>query len=387
MEDKYKSLLGEIKNPESGKSLAEEARILSVQQKETDLYVKYKRDGISPTQKREIETQILNVLAPYFSSEKISITTVSETSQDIYKNINPGNISPVNAAPKSPVANAEIKVGHGTSAGKKPVPNVKKVIAVASGKGGVGKSTFTVNLALALKNKGFKVGIIDADIYGPSVPMLLGKRDSKPKVNDQRKILPIESNGLQFISFGLFIEENDPVIWRGPMLGGVLNQFLFDVDWSGCDYLILDLPPGTGDIQLSMVQNTVVDGAIIISTPQDVALLDAKKGLQMFKKVNVPIIGMVENMSSFICDGCGKSHQIFGHAGVANAVRELETDFLGSIPLEIDLRLGSDRGEPYMNNPQFKDRPVWKAFEDVSNKVHDYFYGEKKAGFFSKIFK
>lgn len=388
MSAQFTEIVGSIQNPNNNKTLKEENRILSVNEKNGDLYIKYKRDGISPQEKRIIEGLMIEKLKEFFSSEKITITTVSESSNDVYKNLpeNPGK--PADSTAAQP---AELKVGHGTVGNKKPVPNIKKLIAVASGKGGVGKSTFTVNLAMTLKNQGYKVGIIDADIYGPSVPMLLGKRDAKPKVNDNRKIIPIEAHGISFMSFGLFIDEKDPVIWRGPMLGGVLNQFLFDVDWSGCDYVILDLPPGTGDIQLSMVQATTVDGAIIISTPQDVALLDAKKGLGMFRKVNVPIIGMVENMSSFICDQCGKNHEIFGHGGVSKAVEELETSFLGSIPLELELRLGSDKGVPYMSNHQFESRPVWKAYEEIATKVNHYFTptDERKPSMFSfsKIFK
>lgn len=386
MNETYLNLIAHIKNPETQKTLKDEGRFITVEEKNGDLFIKYKRDGISPVQKKEIESQFLTALSSYFSPEKITITTISETNQDVFKSV-PDQKSSNYSGVTPPAAQAELKVGHGTNTGKKPVPNVKKLIAVASGKGGVGKSTFSVNLALTLKNKGFKVGIIDADIYGPSVPMLLGRRDAKPKVNDARKIIPVEAFGISFISFGLFIEENDPVIWRGPMLGGVLNQFLFDVDWNGLDYLILDLPPGTGDIQLSMVQNTVIDGAIVISTPQDVALLDAKKGLQMFKKVNVPVIGMVENMSSFICDGCGKSHHIFGHGGVEQAVKEIDSTYLGSIPLELELRTGSDKGEPYMANFNFEGRPVWKSYMGIADKIHESFTAEKKNSFFSKIFK
>jgi ATP-binding protein involved in chromosome partitioning len=191
------------------------------------------------------------------------------------------------------------------------------------------------------------------------------------------------------MSFGFFINEGDPVIWRGPMLGGVLNQFLFDVDWTGLDYLLIDLPPGTGDIQLSMIQNSHVDGAIIISTPQDIALLDAKKGLEMFKKLNLPIIGMVENMSSFICTSCGTEHHIFGQGGVAKAVEQLEVPFLGSIPIEMELRSGSDIGVPYMTQEKFSDRLVWKAFEEIGCKVDSFLkpkpIDQGKNGFFSKI--
>jgi ATP-binding protein involved in chromosome partitioning len=190
------------------------------------------------------------------------------------------------------------------------------------------------------------------------------------------------------MSFGFFINENDPVIWRGPMLGGVLNQFLFDVDWTDTDYLLIDLPPGTGDIQLSMIQNAHVDGAIIISTPQDIALLDAKKGLEMFKKLNLPIIGMVENMSSFICGKCGSEHYIFGHGGVEKAVEELQVDMIGKIPLELELRTGSDEGRPYMTQDQFQNRPVWKAFQEAGEKVDQFFSPtpiKKSSGLFSKI--
>jgi len=174
------------------------------------------------------------------------------------------------------------------------------------------------------------------------------------------------------------------------MLGGVLNQFLFDVDWTGLDYLLIDLPPGTGDIQLSMIQNAHVDGAIVISTPQDIALLDAKKGAEMFKKLNLPVIGMVENMSSFVCDHCGTEHHIFGEGGVAKAVEQLGVSFLGKIPLEIDLRIGSDRGVPYMTENKFEGRPVWKAYESIGNQVDVFFNPvmppeQNKNGFFSKI--
>jgi ATP-binding protein involved in chromosome partitioning len=191
------------------------------------------------------------------------------------------------------------------------------------------------------------------------------------------------------MSFGFFINEQDPVIWRGPMLGGVLGQFLFDVDWSGTDYLLIDLPPGTGDIQLSMIQNAYVDGAIVISTPQDIALLDAKKGVEMFKKLNLPMIGMVENMTSFICSSCGTEHHIFGHGGVEKAVEQLGVPMLGKIPLELELRTGSDSGQPYMTQDQLQDRPVWNAFLDIGEKVEAFFnpspISDLKPGFFSKI--
>ena len=257
-----------------------------------------------------------------------------------------------------------------------------------SGSPGVGKSTFTSNLAATLVNQGRKVGIIDADIYGPSMPMLFNKRDEKPEATIDKKIIPLENHGVKFISFGSFIDENEPVVWRGPMLGGVLNQFLFDTDWGELDYLIIDLPPGTGDVQLSMVQNCNVDGSIIISTPQDVALLDAKKGLNMFHRLNLPVIGMVENMSSYICDSCDKEHFIFGTGGVMSACSELGVGFLGKIPLEMAVRKGADFGTPYMSQNKHEGRKVWDAYTEIVSKLDRYFNPDDntKKGILSRVF-
>jgi ATP-binding protein involved in chromosome partitioning len=374
--------LSEILNPVTGATLDSEGRWKGMRFEENKLELEYNRDGISPLQKREIEDQITKALAN-FELNSLLVKTISSNSQDVFKALDQPT-----SAPASESKTAQIKAGHGTIDKKKPVPGVGKIIAIGSGKGGVGKSTFTANLALALAKTGKSVGIIDADIYGPSMPMIFGKRDFKPMSNSEKKIIPVDAAGIKFMSFGFFINEKDPVIWRGPMLGGVLNQFLFDVDWRGTDYLLIDLPPGTGDIQLSMIQNTHVDGAIVISTPQDIALLDAKKGAEMFKKLNLPILGMVENMSSFICDSCNKEHFIFGHGGVNKAVNELELNHLGQIPLELALRTGSDEGKPYMAQTEFAGRPVWKSFETIASKVDSFFADPttpEKAGFFGKI--
>ncbi len=381
MLDQIKEKLNHIKNPATGSTLGAEKRWEHVALEGGKLTAQYNRDGISPSQKREIEAEIQKSLADLVGLDDILVKTTSAQSQDVFKALD-------NAPTPKEAPPAQLKTGHGPVGNKRPVPGVGKIIAVGSGKGGVGKSTFTANLALALSARGKSVGVIDADIYGPSLPMILGKRDEKPRSNSERKIVPVEAYGIKFMSFGFFINEGDPVIWRGPMLGGVLNQFLFDVDWTGTDYLLIDLPPGTGDIQLSMIQNAHVDGAIIISTPQDVALLDAKKGLEMFKKLNLPIIGMVENMSSFICNKCGTEHFIFGEGGVGHATEALDVDFLGQIPLELELRIGSDKGEPYMAQTNFKDRPVWNAFQTITNKVEAFFNTQPttdKPGFFSKI--
>ncbi len=384
MSDQIRQRLTSITNPATGKSFDEENRWQHVAMEGEKLVIQYNRDGISPAEKRAVEKQIVDALAGTVGIDNIMVKTTSSQSQDVFKAL---DSAPTKKAEEP--APAQIKVGHGAIGNKKTVPGVGKIVAIGSGKGGVGKSTFTANLALALKRQGHTVGIIDADIYGPSLPMIFGKRDEKPRSNSEKKIIPVDAHGIRFMSFGFFINENDPVIWRGPMLGGVLNQFLFDVDWSGTDYLLIDLPPGTGDIQLSMIQNAHVDGAIIISTPQDVALLDAKKGLEMFRKMNLPIIGMVENMSSFICDGCGKTHHIFGKGGVEEAVAQLNTKLIGSIPLEISLRTGSDEGVPYMSNESFAGRVVWDAFMDTASAVAAFFGGTtpgQKPGMISRLF-
>lgn len=385
MMEEIKNRLNQVKNPATGKTFAEENRWKHMAMEGEKLVAEYNRDGISPAEKRVIEGEIVKSLDGLLGIDNILVKTTSTHSQDVFKALDKAAPTPAPEATQP----AQLKTGHGTIDKKKPVPGVDKIIAIGSGKGGVGKSTFTANLALTLSKQGKKVGVIDADIYGPSLPMIFGKRDEKPRSNSERKIIPIESFGIKFMSFGFFINENDPVIWRGPMLGGVLNQFLFDVDWHGIDYLLIDLPPGTGDIQLSMIQNAHVDGAIIISTPQDIALLDAKKGAEMFKKLNLPIIGMVENMSSFICNHCGTEHHIFGEGGVHKATDQLDLNFLGSVPLEIELRTGSDKGEPYMTQDRFRDRPVWKAFEEVGQKVDGFFHPapdqQSRGGFFSKI--
>lgn len=387
MLDQIKSRLDQIINPATGATFAAEKRWQHVAMEGDKLIAQYNRDGISPAEKRSIEGEIQKALTDLVGVDNILVKTTSSQSQDVFKALD--QKSEATPAPAPETQPAQIKAGHGTIDKKKPVPGVGKIIAIGSGKGGVGKSTFTANLAISLAKKGHTVGIIDADIYGPSLPMIFGKRDEKPRSNSERKIIPVEAFGIKFMSFGFFINEQDPVIWRGPMLGGVLSQFLFDVDWSGTDYLLIDLPPGTGDIQLSMIQNCHVDGAIIISTPQDIALLDAKKGVEMFKKLNLPIIGMVENMTSFICNHCGTEHHIFGEGGVAKAVEQLSVDMIGQIPLEIELRTGSDNGEPYMTQDRFRERPVWKAFMTVTDRVDNFFNPtnpvQPKSGFFSKI--
>lgn len=225
------------------------------------------------------------------------------------------------------------------------LPNVKNIIAVASGKGGVGKSTTAVNLALALMQEGARAGILDADIYGPSVPLMLGI-NVRPEVREQKKMLPVIAHGIQSMSIGYLIDENAPMIWRGPMVSGALQQLLNDTLWDNLDYLIIDLPPGTGDIQLTLAQKIPVSGAVIVTTPQDLALLDARRAYEMFRKVNVPVLGIVENMSLHICSQCGHIEPIFGEGGGQQMAQQYDVALLGALPLDLQIRQQTDSGKP-----------------------------------------
>jgi ATP-binding protein involved in chromosome partitioning len=249
---------------------------------------------------------------------------------------------------------------------KETVPGVRHIIAVASGKGGVGKSTVAVNLALALSRLGLKVGLLDADIYGPSVPRLLAIT-SKPETAEGKRILPIEKYGLKAMSLGFIIREDEAAIWRGPMVQSALMQFLTQVDWAPLDVLVLDMPPGTGDAQLTITQRVALAGAVIVSTPQDIALIDARKAIAMFGKVQVPILGIIENMSMFVCANCGHEHPIFGHGGAKATAEALGAPFLGEIPLVPRIRELSDAGTPIVvAEPEGKEAA---SFLEVAKKV------------------
>jgi ATP-binding protein involved in chromosome partitioning len=245
-----------------------------------------------------------------------------------------------------------------------PVPGVGKVIAVASGKGGVGKSTVAVNLALSLQEQGFRVGLLDVDIYGPSLPTLLGIME-RPSVND-RRIVPLKAHGLRIMSLGFLMEDDTPVIWRGPIVTGIIRQFLRDVDWSGLDYLVVDMPPGTGDAQLALAQTVPVDGAVVVTTPSELALIDAARGLQMFKTLNIDVLGIVENMSKFITPD-GEEFFIFGEGSVEKEADRLDTDLLGSIPLDPIVRQGGDEGTPVLVSHPESD--VAQAFMSVAKRI------------------
>jgi len=246
--------------------------------------------------------------------------------------------------------------------------DAKNIIAIASGKGGVGKSTFAVNYAIALKKIGNKVAILDADIYGPSIPRMMGI-SGRPLANDNKKLIPLENYGVKCMSIGFLIDVDTPAIWRGPMVMKALEQMFNGVEWGKLDYLVIDLPPGTGDAQLTLAQSSKLSGSIIISTPQDVALIDARKGFNMFKKVNVPVLGIVENMSYFICDSCNKRHEIFSYGGAKKEAEKLETIFLGELPIDKNIRIQSDKGEPIcIANPNCD---IAKIYLSIATKVQE----------------
>jgi ATP-binding protein involved in chromosome partitioning len=269
------------------------------------------------------------------------------------------------------VENVEVTIGwkiqaHSVQKSLKPLENIKNVIAIASGKGGVGKSTTAVNLALALSAEGAQVGILDADIYGPSQPRMLGV-SGQPESVDGKTLEPIQAHGIQAMSIGFLIDEETPMIWRGPMVTQALEQLLNDTQWRNLDYLVVDLPPGTGDVQLTLAQKIPVSGAIIITTPQDIALLDARKGLKMFEKVEVPVLGIVENMSTHICSECGHEEPIFGSGGGEKMANEYEVDLLGQLPLDIHIREQADGGDPTVT--AMPDSRVTEIYKEIARKA------------------
>jgi ATP-binding protein involved in chromosome partitioning len=257
-------------------------------------------------------------------------------------------------------------IAHAVQKGVNPIEGVKNIIAIASGKGGVGKSTTAVNLALALAADGANVGILDADIYGPSQPRMLGV-STQPESKDGSSLEPVMGHGLQSMSIGYLIEEETPMIWRGPMVTQALEQLLKDTRWHDLDYLIVDLPPGTGDTQLTLAQKIPVSGAVIVTTPQDIALIDARRGLKMFEKVNVPVLGIVENMSIHICSHCGHEEHIFGAGGGLRLAKETDVDFLGALPLDIRIREDTDGGKPSVIAEP--DGRIAQIFRDIARRV------------------
>jgi ATP-binding protein involved in chromosome partitioning len=250
--------------------------------------------------------------------------------------------------------------------GRQAVAGIKNILAVGAGKGGVGKSTTSVNLAVALQRKGARVGLMDADVYGPNIPQMLGIT-AQPEVGEDKRIVPPEAYGIKVISMGMLVAPDQPIIWRGPMLHGAVQQFMRDVAWGELDYLVVDLPPGTGDVSLSMAQSVPVAGAVVVTTPQGVSVSDVRKAVAMFRQLNIPILGVVENMSTFVCGHCGQRTDIFGHGGGARMAEEMSIPFLGEVPIDTRVREGGDTGKPIV--AAVPDSAAARGFDSVAGKV------------------
>jgi ATP-binding protein involved in chromosome partitioning len=344
-------------------------RVQGVEQNAHQTTVRFFSDGLDLQSKIAVESFLRQASAPFFPAAM---------ELKVYMERRDKTVSAKPTAPQSAPQNAhahshshshahphEHKETSKSGSGKRAIPGVGRIIAVASGKGGVGKSTVSVNLALALHNQGYKVGILDADIYGPSLPMMLGVNED-PQVNEANKIIPPEKFGLKVMSFGFFAPEESAVIWRGPMVMKALQQFFYDVHWGELDFLVIDLPPGTGDAQLTLVQSLPIAGSVIVTTPQNVALLDAVKGIVMFQKTEVPILGVVENMASFHCPSCGVESHIFGAGGAEKVSHKFDVPLLGHVPLMPELRQAGDAGEPLT---AVNGHPVRVRFAEIAEKA------------------
>jgi len=359
VKDAIASFLSTAPDP-GGRSLADQGRIENWKFACGRVQVDVLSRGLEIPEKRQIDASLYEGLLKIDGVDDVIVNMVNP---DAPTAVDAQAARPPEAPPAPTPAQRAASLPQ-----KRAIPGVKTVIAVASGKGGVGKSTVAVNLSVALSQLGHKVGLLDADCYGPSIPVMLGiGEDEKPHVTDERRIAPLRKWDLDVMSIGFFVERDNAVIWRGLMVTKALQQFFFEVDWKDIDFLIIDLPPGTGDTQLTMVQNIKVDGAIIVSTPQDVALADARKGLAMFRETQVPIIGLIENMSFFSCPHCGERTEIFSHGGAQRTAVALDAPFLGEIPLVTSLRETSDAGTPLMATKD--DSPARRAFIKIAESV------------------
>jgi ATP-binding protein involved in chromosome partitioning len=346
--------------------------------------------------REQVETAIREVIDPFMEKDLLSAKCVKDIevsdgkvhvklvlgypAKSYHETLSGAVKAKVEALPGVGEATVEVStriVSHAVQKGVQPLKNVRNIIAVASGKGGVGKSTVAVNLALALSQEGARVGLLDADIYGPSQPRMLGA-SAKPESKDGATLEPIVSYHIQSMSIGYLIDEETPMIWRGPMVTQALEQLLKDTNWQDVDYLVVDLPPGTGDTQLTLAQKIPVSGAVIVTTPQDIALLDARKGLKMFEKVNVPVLGIVENMSIHICSKCGHEEHIFGEGGGMRMAEQYNVDFLGGIPLDGRIREDTDVGKPtVVKDPEGRIAQIYRdiarrAAAKLALKAKDY---------------
>lgn len=333
-------ILKQVKYPGFSRDIVSFGLIKEIHIEDNILNLKLQLTTNNPDHKNQLQMDIKKVIDENMNSLKLNLDFIG------------------NSAPQGQPQNMQ-------ASKPKNLSGVKNIIAVASGKGGVGKSTIAINLAAEL-SKNYKVGILDLDIYGPSLPMVTGINET-PKITPEKKLIPIEKFNMKLMSFG-FVSGNDaPTIWRGPLVSRMTQQFFDDVIWGDLDFLILDLPPGTGDIQLTLVQKIALTGAVIVTTPQDLAVLDVQKGADMFKKVNTPVLGIIENMTHFECPHCNKSSQIFAGVGGDSESKRLEVPLLGSVPLSPDMVKSADKGEPFVLN--FENSTITEAFSKISNQI------------------
>jgi len=362
--DALREALRAIVDPESGRDIVSAGLVEGIQARDGLVQVTLLTDRAHAAAMEPVRQAAQALLArqPGVTNATAILTAHKGPSPTSTTGTRQGNAPPA-AAPQHGHA-------HGPAAGGKApllLPDVKAIIAVASGKGGVGKSTVAVNLAVSLARQGHKVGLLDADIYGPSLPRMLGVQ-RKPEVRDD-KMIPIQAWGLSCMSIGFLVDEETPMIWRGPMVMGALEQMMGQVSWGALDVLVVDMPPGTGDAQLTMAQRVSLTGAVIVSTPQDIALLDARRGVKMFEKTRVPVLGLVENMSFFCCPNCGHRTDIFGHGGARVEAAQLGIEFLGEIPLLLEIRTASDAGTPIAADSP--DSEAAKAYDTLARRVWD----------------
>ncbi len=337
-----------VKDPVSGDAIAASGMMRALQVRDGTIRFVLEIDPDRLDQMEGVKTEAERVLQALEGCDSVQIVLTSHADQPAME-AKPKEPRPIKAPPAAP----------GTS-GPQKVPGIDRVIAIASGKGGVGKSTVAANLACALAAEGRRAGLLDADVYGPSQPKMLGI-SGRPTSPDGQMILPLRKHGVTMMSIGLMTTGDQAVVWRGPMLMGALQQMMSQVQWGALDVLIVDLPPGTGDVQMTLSQKFVVDGAIIVSTPQDVALLDARKGIDMFRQMDVPIVGMIENMSTHICSNCGHEEHVFGHGGVAAEAQKLDVPLLAEVPLHLNIRMAGDDGTPIaVQNPDAPEATVFR---------------------------
>ena len=355
--------LQSVKLPDGSQNVVEAEVLSEIIVHNGKVYFSIHVDASNYQQFEDVRSEAEKCVQQVEGVQSVSVTLTAEQA--------PGHSKTPPVIPGGKPGQAAQQKGRGPSA-QNGIPGVKHIIAVASGKGGVGKSTTSVNLAMGLSALGLKTGILDADIYGPSMPRLLGIT-GKPTLNSQDKLIPMQSYGVKVMSMGFVVKEDQPMIWRGPMVISALTQMMNDVDWGELDIMVVDMPPGTGDAQLTMAQKVPLSGAVIVSTPQDLALLDARKGLNMFRKVEIPILGIIENMSYFLCPNCNERSDIFGHGGAREEAERLSAQFLGEVPLHMEIREKSDLGEPIVvGSPESEHAKIYKSIaEQVWSSIEE----------------